>query len=100
MAYNFTKDMNNLIYELTTSECHFIRCVKPNELKKKDHWVFYLVLKQITYMGLLNSLKIRKKNYVFRFNFREFYIRYRDLDMNKEGSLALKKLEATNPNWK
>jgi len=45
LAYNFTKDMNNLIKELTSSECHFVRCVKPNELKKADHWIFYLVLK-------------------------------------------------------
>lgn len=33
LAYNFTKDMNNLIHELTNSECFFVRCVKPNERK-------------------------------------------------------------------
>lgn len=45
MAYKFTQNMNELIYQLTTSNCHFIRCVKPNEVKKENLWVSELVLK-------------------------------------------------------
>jgi len=51
-------------------------------------------------MGLLNSLKIRKRNYVFRFDFMSFYLKHRDLDMNKEGSISETILKATNPDWK
>lgn len=62
--------------------------MKPNEVKKADFWVSELVLKQITYMGILNSLLIRKKNYVFRFDFKEFYMKYQDLDAGKEGGMS------------
>lgn len=92
--------MNELIFQLTNSNCHFIRCVKANEMKKENYWVSSLVLKQITYMGILNSLVIRKKNYVFRFDFKEFYMKYQDLDMGKEGSMSPTQLEALQPNWK
>ena len=100
LAFKFTKNMNELMFELNSSNCHFIRCVKPNEIKRSEHWVGYLVLKQISYMGLLNSLKIRKKNYVFRFSYKKFYLIYKDLDMNKEGSMTAKQLEANQVNYK
>ena len=100
LAFKFMKNMNELMHELNSSNCHFIRCVKPNEIKRSEHWVGYLVLKQISYMGLLNSLKIRKKNYVFRFNYKKFYLIYKDLDLNKEGAMSAKQLEANQFNYK
>lgn len=100
LGYKFTQNMNQLIYQLTTSNCHFVRCVKPNEDKRENYWVPQLVLKQITYMGILNSLLIRKKNYVFRFDFQEFYLRYQDLDAGKEGSMSPTQLQLQQPNWR
>jgi len=45
-------------------------------------------------------LRIRKRNYVFRFDFKFFYLRYRELDISKEGNMTEKALIATDPNWK
>lgn len=100
LSYKFCMNMDQLMDELHKSSCHFIRCVKPNEVKKSDTWVGYLVLKQITYMGLLDSLKVRKYNYPVRFKHSEFYRRYQDIDANKEGSIAFGVLEANNENFR
>ena len=37
--------MDVLIRELKSSSLHFIRCIKPNEVKLPDHFVNYLALK-------------------------------------------------------
>ena len=100
LSYKFCMNMDQLMEELHKSSCHFIRCVKPNEVKKPDTWVGYLVLKQITYMGLLDSLKVRKYNYPVRFKHSDFYRRYQDIDANKEGSIAFAVLEAKNENFR
>jgi myosin heavy subunit/alpha-tubulin suppressor-like RCC1 family protein len=100
LSYKFCMNMDQLMDELHKSACHFIRCVKPNEAKKPDNWVGYLVLKQITYMGLLDSLKVRKYNYPIRFRHAEFYRRYQDIDANKEGSISYGVLEANNENFR
>jgi myosin-5 len=100
LSYKFCQNMDQLMAELHRSACHFIRCVKPNEIKKADTWVGYLVLKQITYMGLLDSLKVRKYNYPVRFKHIDFYKRYQDIDLNKEGSIPIWQLESAGENFR
>ena len=60
-------------------ELHFIRCIKPNELAHKNMLVHSLVLLQITYMGILDTIKVRKANYPHRLTYMRFYERYEDL---------------------
>lgn len=86
--------------ELTNSHCHFIRCLKPNELKKPFSWVAPLALKQIRYMGLLDSLKVRKNNYPFRSNFIEFYLRFQDLDFSPTANLPRTELLKIQRSWR
>ena len=38
LGFKFRKEMNELITQLTITNCHFIRCIKPNELKKAFNW--------------------------------------------------------------
>jgi len=52
--------------ELSTSDCHFIRCLKPNELKKRDLVVSSYCLLQIKYLGVLESIKVRKEGFPYR----------------------------------
>lgn len=60
LGYQFRIDMNNLYQQLLISNCHFIRCLKPNEQKQKDLWVASLALMQIRYMGILDYIKFKK----------------------------------------
>jgi myosin-7 len=58
--------------ELSTSDCHFIRCLKPNEQKIKEKVVCSYTLLQIKYLGVLESIKVRKDGYPFRKDYKYF----------------------------
>lgn len=34
LGFKFRRDMTNLVDQLIACNCHFIRCIKPNEVKK------------------------------------------------------------------
>lgn len=85
----------------TTSEpcdLHFIRCVKPNEQSHKNMFVHSLVLMQITYMGILDTIKVRKANYPHRIPYARLYERYEDL-CSVSLSTPFRVLSKTNPNY-
>ena len=86
LGFKFRRDMNNLVNQLIKCHCHFVRCIKPNEFKKSNFWNPHLALMQIRYMGLLDSLKVRKMSYPFRFEFSRFFEIYQDLDMGENGA--------------
>lgn len=44
LGYKLRVEMNQLYNELNDSGLHFIRCIKPNELKQKNIWNSKLVL--------------------------------------------------------
>jgi myosin-5 len=100
LGFKFRRDMNNLIIQLTKCNCHFIRCIKPNEFKKNDFWNPQLALMQIRYMGLLDSLKVRKMSYPFRFTFKKFFEIYQDLDMGENGAKNFRTLSEEGADFK
>mmetsp|Transcript_29119 Transcript_29119/g.28163 ORF Transcript_29119/g.28163 Transcript_29119/m.28163 type:complete len:96 (+) Transcript_29119:1919-2206(+) len=57
-------------------ELHFIRCIKPNDKKIKDCFIDAMCLQQITYMGVLESVSLKQKNFPYRKGFEEFYAKY------------------------
>lgn len=67
------KEMNELMKELNSCDVHFIRCLKPNEVKKCNIFHQNMTLNQIRYLGVLDSLKVRKDSYPLRRTFQLFY---------------------------
>jgi myosin heavy subunit len=57
-------------------QLHFIRCIKPNEAKLPDLFIHAMTLQQVTYMGVLESVDLKQKNFPYRKNYEEFYARY------------------------
>lgn len=57
-------------------QLHFIRCIKPNEAKKSMYFVHGMTNQQITYMGVLESVDLKQKNFPYRKYYDEFYHRY------------------------
>ena len=57
-------------------ELHFIRCIKPNDAKIKDFYIHAMTLQQITYMGVLESIKVKQENFPYRKSYEEFYKQY------------------------
>jgi len=60
---------------------HFIRCIKPrpkpvNAEDRPGLFVYTMTLQQITYMGVLESVKLKQDNFPFRKKFQEFYKEY------------------------
>lgn len=75
--------------ELRTCECHFIRCLKPNEEKKPCFWNGNLVLQQIRYLGVLESIKVRKESFPVRRLYRLFFHKYEELRVSGPSFLRL-----------
>lgn len=79
LGTKFRAQMRQLMDELTSCDIHFIRCIKPNEEKKSDFFVPTIILSQIRYLGLLDSIKIRKNTYPARKVFSDFYQEYQQV---------------------
>ena len=100
LGYKFRKNMNDLVDALAACYCHFVRCIKPNEKKQTECWDEKLALTQIRYMGLLDSLKIRKLSYPFRWTYEKFYQVFQDLDMSPAGAARFTDLLNKQSNFK
>jgi myosin heavy subunit len=97
---SFSKQMEDLMEEMAESllkcdpneplplteniqptDLHFIRCIKPRPkpLNKEDRpglFVHTMTLQQMTYMGVLESVKLKQDNFPFRKKYEEFYADY------------------------
>jgi len=49
--------------DLKKSELHFIRCIKSNNYKKPNFIEDEMVYSQICYLGILDTIKIKKMGY-------------------------------------
>ena len=69
----FISDMRSLKKALTSTEPHFIRCVKPNNAKAARLFSPPLVHHQLQYLGVLSSIEIRHSGFSYRVDFDTFY---------------------------
>ena len=100
LGFKFRNEMQSLMDELLSCECNFIRCIKPNSTQKKDYWVPELALKQIRYLGVLDSINVRRESLPIRKHFLNFYERYQDLDEKSHyRHTSFVKLRERNLNW-
>lgn len=56
----FRGQLIGLVNNLYKTEPHFIRCVKPNQLKAPQMMDGVLTLRQLRYAGLFEAIRIRK----------------------------------------
>jgi len=64
---------------------YFVRCVKPNKNKSSDEFDVDLVLAQLRYSGMLETIRIRRAGYPVRIAYKDFVFRYKVLlDRAKE----------------
>jgi myosin-1 len=72
----FKKQVNSLVQALTSCVPHYIRCIKPNQTKKPNDFDSSYTKNQVTYLGLLENVRVRRAGYASRLTFERFVERY------------------------
>lgn len=79
VSSQFKDSLHSLMATLSSSNPYFIRCIKPNSQKMPDQFDQALVLNQLRYSGMLETVKIRRTGFPVRRPFQEFCARYKVL---------------------
>ncbi|CAH1403950.1 unnamed protein product [Nezara viridula] len=75
----FKFSLNGLMNILMTKEPSYIRCIKPNHIKKAGLFSRDVVRHQVKYLGLMENLRVRRAGFAYRRNYDEFLYRYKSL---------------------
>uniref|UniRef100_UPI003AAE8E0E unconventional myosin-X isoform X1 n=1 Tax=Centroberyx gerrardi TaxID=166262 RepID=UPI003AAE8E0E len=79
VSSQFKNSLHSLMATLSTSNPFFVRCIKPNTHKMPDQFDQTVVLKQLRYSGMLETVKIRRTGFPIRRPFQDFCSRYKVL---------------------
>ncbi|XP_041659082.1 unconventional myosin-X isoform X3 [Cheilinus undulatus] len=79
VSSQFKDSLHSLMATLSSSNPYFIRCIKPNKHKMPDQFDQTLVLNQLRYSGMLETVKIRQTGFPIRRPFQDFCTRYKVL---------------------
>ena len=79
LGAQFGRQLGALMTKLHSTQPHFIKCIKPNTLKKGSLYVEEEVLVQLRYTGIFGLCQLRKAGYSDRPSLAEFYARYKVL---------------------
>ena len=63
----FKNSMNELMKILASKEPFYVRCIKPNELKSPSQMNKDRVVHQISYLGLLENVRVRRAGFAYRY---------------------------------
>uniref|UniRef100_A0A8D3DME3 Myosin X n=1 Tax=Scophthalmus maximus TaxID=52904 RepID=A0A8D3DME3_SCOMX len=79
VSSQFKNSLHSLMSTLSVSNPYFIRCIKPNTRKMPDQFDQAVVLNQLRYSGMLETVKIRRTGFPIRRPFQDFCSRYKVL---------------------
>lgn len=72
----FKKSLIDLMTTINSTNVHYIRCIKPNELKKAWEFDNLMVLSQLRACGVLETIRISTAGFPTRWTYEEFAQRY------------------------
>jgi myosin-3 len=73
----FINSLRDLMSKMLNGTPHFVRCIRPNELKSPDLFQPDKVLVQLRYTGVLETTRIRREGFSHRILFQDFIQRYK-----------------------
>jgi alpha-tubulin suppressor-like RCC1 family protein len=79
LGARFRRQMTLLLDEFKKAECHFVKCIKPNDNKFPYTFTQRIVFEQIHYFGILDSIEIRRKGYPIRISHSKFFHKLKEL---------------------
>jgi len=63
-------------------EPHYVRCIKPNEIKSPSQFDDRRCRHQVMYLGLLENVRVRRAGFAFRSHYERFLARWADLPLS------------------
>jgi myosin X len=107
VANQFKTSLSELMKMLNAADPFFVRCIKPNVEKNPDSFVEEVVLNQLRYSGMLETVRIRKAGFPVRRIYSDFSHRFRILagasagnDPRATSETILKKYDETGAQFK
>ncbi|XP_067934572.1 unconventional myosin-Id-like [Watersipora subatra] len=76
---HFKNSIIALVDNLATKTPHYVRCIKPNEIKSPNSFNEERIRHQIAYLGLLENVKVRRAGFAYRMPYDRFLARYKML---------------------
>ncbi|KAI1898304.1 hypothetical protein AGOR_G00070940 [Albula goreensis] len=77
VSSQFRDSLHSLMATLSASNPFFVRCIKPNMEKNAHVFDPDVVLNQLRYSGMLETVKIRRAGFPVRRAFKDFFSRYK-----------------------
>uniref|UniRef100_A0A158Q830 Myosin motor domain-containing protein n=1 Tax=Elaeophora elaphi TaxID=1147741 RepID=A0A158Q830_9BILA len=75
----FQHSLSRLMKTLSRATPYFIRCIKSNNEKIPNHFDDNIILRQLRYTGMLETVRIRRAGYSVRIEYEDFIKQYRVL---------------------
>uniref|UniRef100_H3DDJ4 Myosin IXB n=1 Tax=Tetraodon nigroviridis TaxID=99883 RepID=H3DDJ4_TETNG len=79
ISAQFQTSLTKLLETLNRAEPFFIRCIRSNAQKKEMYLDEALVIQQLRYTGMLETVRIRRSGYGAKYTFQEFVNQFRVL---------------------
>ncbi|XP_046714339.1 unconventional myosin-IXb isoform X3 [Silurus meridionalis] len=79
ISAQFQTSLGKLLETLAKAEPFFIRCLRSNAEKKEMFFDEALILQQLRYTGMLETVRIRRSGYAAKYTFQEFIEQFRVL---------------------
>uniref|UniRef100_A0A3Q3FHY3 Myosin IXB n=1 Tax=Labrus bergylta TaxID=56723 RepID=A0A3Q3FHY3_9LABR len=79
ISAQFQTSLTKLLETLNRAEPYFIRCIRSNAQKKEMYLDEALVVQQLRYTGMLETVRIRRSGYGAKYTFQEFIEQFRVL---------------------
>ncbi|KAK3241344.1 hypothetical protein CYMTET_48878 [Cymbomonas tetramitiformis] len=76
VSYHFRNNLHELMELLESSNRHYVRAIKPNLNKKAGEFDPKMILAQLAYNGVQETIRVRRSGYPFRYIFADFVQRY------------------------
>uniref|UniRef100_A0A8C9V0E6 Unconventional myosin-X-like n=1 Tax=Scleropages formosus TaxID=113540 RepID=A0A8C9V0E6_SCLFO len=77
VSSQFRDSLHSLMATLSASNPFFVRCIKPNMEKNPNKFDPEVVLNQLRYSGMLETVKVRRAGFPVRRTFKDFCSRYK-----------------------
>ncbi|XP_024127707.1 unconventional myosin-Vb [Oryzias melastigma] len=79
VGFQFRQSLQMLMDTLNSTTPHYVRCIKPNDLKEAFRFDPKRTVQQLRACGVLETIRISAQGYPSRWTYEEFFSRYRVL---------------------